>query len=214
MSVVGKDLLRQLKHSAGAHGPQLGLKIPGYEGYFIRPVATRREFLDPVDIACLTNWRNRHVNAFLTEFSATDERTARWLSDAVHTDDSRILFMIEDERRERVGYMGIAYIDWERSYVEADAIVSSGATPKGMMSAALRTVLRWARGQLGLKVVAVRVLSDNPALTFYRKLGFEETNRIPLKRVISDALASWIEDEALITSERYLVHHLWNDHEN
>jgi RimJ/RimL family protein N-acetyltransferase len=214
MSVVGKDLLRQLKHGAGAHGPQLGLKIPGYKGYFIRPVATRREFLDSADIACLTNWRNHHVNAFLTEFSATDERTARWLSDAVHTDDSRILFMIEDERLERVGYMGIAYIDWERSYVEADAIVSSGTTPKGMMSAALRTVLRWAMGQLGLKVVAVRVLSDNPALTFYQKLGFEETKRIPLKRVISNDLVSWIEDETLATPERYLVHHLWNDHEN
>lgn len=214
MSAAGKGLLRCLKDASGAQGPQLGLKIPGYEGYFLRPVATRREHLDTADIACLTNWRNRHVNAFLTEFVATDERTSRWLSDVVHTDDSRILFMIEDVRGERVGYMGIAYIDWECSYVEADAIVSSGATPKGMMSAAIRTMLWWATRQLGLKVVAVRVLSDNPALAFYRKLGFEETKRVPLKRVVSDDLVSWIEDETLATSERYLVHHLWNDHEN
>jgi RimJ/RimL family protein N-acetyltransferase len=214
MSMAGKSLLRCLKDAAGTQGPQLGLKIPRYEGYFLRPVATRREHLDAADIACLTNWRNRHVNAFLTEFAATDERTSCWLSDVVHTDDSRILFMIEDVQGERVGYMGIAYIDWERSYVEADAIVSSGATPKGMMSAALRTALGWAMGQLGLNVVAVRVLSDNPALVFYRKLGFEETKRVPLKRVVSDELVSWIEDETLATSERYLVHHLWKDHEN
>jgi RimJ/RimL family protein N-acetyltransferase len=214
MSSAGKDLLRRLKDVAGAKGSQLGLKIPGYEGYFLRPVATRREHLDSADIACLTSWRNRYFNAFLTEFAATDERTSRWLSDVVHKDDSRILFMIEDMQWERVGYMGIAYIDWECSYVEADAIVSSGGTPKGMMSAALRTVLRWATGQLGLKVVAVRVLSDNPALAFYRKLGFEETKRVPLKRVVSDDFVSWVEDETLVTPERYLVHHLWNDHEN
>ena len=214
MSATGKSLVRQMKGAAGAQGPQLSLKIPGFEGYFLRPVATGRENLDTVDIACLTGWRNRHVNAFLTEFVATDKRTSRWLSNVVHTDDSRILFMIEDMQRVRVGYMGIAYIDWDCSYVEADAIVSSGGTPKGMMSAALRTVLCWAKGQLGLKVVAVRVLSDNPALTFYRRLGFEETKRIPLKRVVSDDLVSWIEDTTLATSERYLVHHLWNDHEN
>lgn len=214
MKVAGKDLLRQLKDVAGTKGPQLGLRVAGFDGYFLRPVATRREHQDPADVACLTNWRNRHINAFLTEFSATDERTSRWLSEVVHTDDGRILFMIEDGQGERVGYMGIAYIDWERAYVEADAIVSSGGTPKGLMSAALRTILRWAKGQLGLKVVAVRVLSDNPALVFYRKLGFEETKRVPLKRVVSNDFVSWIEDETLATLERYLVHHLWNDHEN
>lgn len=214
MSATGKDCLRQLKETAGAQGPQFALEIPGFDGYFLRPVATRREHLDPIDITCLTNWRNRHVNAFLTEFSATNERTSRWLSEVVHTDDRRILFMIEDRQRERVGYMGIAYIDWDCSYAEADAIVSSGGTPKGMMSAALRTVLRWAKGQLGLQVFAVRVLSDNPALAFYRRLGFEETKRVPLKRVVSNDLVSWIEDKTLATSERCLVHHLWNDHEN
>jgi RimJ/RimL family protein N-acetyltransferase len=214
MTATGKSILRRLKEAAGAQGPQFGLKIPGFDDYFLRLVPTRREYLDPVDIACLTMWRNRHVNAFLTEFAATDERTSCWLSQVVHTDDSRIMFMIEHTQRERVGYMGIAYIDWDCSYVEADAIVSGGDTPKGMMSAALRTVLRWAKGQLGLKVVAVRVLSDNPALAFYRKLGFEETKSIPLKRVVSDDFVSWIEDKSLPTSERHLVHHLLNDHEN
>ena len=195
-------------------GPQLGLKVPGFEGYFLRLVATRHGHLDPLDVACLTTWRNRYVNAFLTEFTANDERTSRWLSESVHADDGRILFMIETTQGERVGYMGIANIDWDSSYVEADAIVSSGDTPKGMMTAALRAILRWAKGQLGLKVVAVRVLSDNPALAFYRKLGFEETKRVPLKRVVSGDLVSWIEDGTLPSSERYLVHHLWNDHEN
>lgn len=209
-----KIFLRCLKEVAGEKGPQLGLRIPGYESCFLRPIATRREHLDAIDIACLTKWRNRHVNAFLTEFNATDERTATWLTNSVHTDDSRILFMIEGMHGERLGYMGIAYIDWERLYVEADAIVSSGITPKGMMAAALRTVLGWAVGQLGLQEVAVRVLSDNPAIVFYKKIGFEETKRVPLKRIVADNSVSWIEDNTLTLSERYLVHHLWRYYED
>lgn len=214
MSATGKELLRLLKNVAGAPGPQLGLKITGFEEYFLRPVPTNRQYLDSNDVECLTNWRNRHVKAFLSEFPATLEQTTRWLAETVNSDDSRILFMIENSQRERVGYMGIAYIDWEKSYVEADAIVSGGGTPKGMMSAALRTLLRWAKGQLGLGTVAVRVLSDNSALTFYRKLGFVETNRAPLRKNVSGNFVSWIEDNTLSSAERYLVYNLWNDHED
>ena len=193
---------------------QLGFRIPRFDSYFIRTVATRCEVLDPIDVACLTSWRNKFNKSFLTEFTATNDRTRRWLTDVVHTDDGRILFMIEDECQQQVGYMGLAYIDWNRSYVEADAIVSGGETPKGMMAAALRMLLRWATGPLGLTEVAVRVLSDNPALVFYEKLGFNEIKRIPLKRVITGDVVSWIEDETLKNPERYLVHHLWSDNEN
>lgn len=211
MMITGKKLLCLIKELAGTQGPQMGLRIPEFPGYFLRPVATKSELLDVRDIICLTEWRNRYVKAFLTEFPATEVQTAKWLSETVYADHSRMLFMIENEIGERVGYMGIAYIDWERSYVEADAIVRGGTTPRGLMSSALRTLLGWAKGQLGLLTVAVRVLSDNSALAFYKKLGFEETKRAPLRKVASSNLVSWIEDETLLVAERYLVYHLWND---
>jgi len=209
MNKTGKDLLKLLKEVTGAPGPQLGLKIAGFDNYFLRPISTRRDLLNPIDITCLTNWRNRHSKAFLTEFHATEERTAKWLYESVHSDDSRILFIIEDEQNQPVGYMGIAYIDWIKSYVEADAIVSGGDTPKGMMFSGLKTLMNWTKGQLGLETVAVRVLSDNPALSFYRKLGFMEIRRVPLRRLDSNGLVAWIEDSSLAVADRYLVHHLW-----
>ena len=49
------------------------------------------------------------------------------------------------------------------------------------MTAALHTVLDWARGPLGLKELGVRVRSDNPALAFYEKAGFCEMQRVPLR---------------------------------
>lgn len=183
----GRALPAELKEAAGKPGPALGLRVPGFESCFLRPVACRAELLNERDVACLTEWRNRYVRAFLTEFDASGTP---------------------------IGYMGIAYIDWQASYVEADAIVSNGNTPRGLMSAALRTVLSWAQGQLGLRHVGVRVLSDNTALRFYRKLGFVEVNRVPLRRDAERGMVFWVEDPSLTEAERYLVHHVWNDHES
>ena len=209
-----RALLGQLKALAGKSGPPLGLRIPGFDSFFLRPVSSQAEFINTHDVTCLTEWRNCHVRAFLTEFEANTQRTTLWLSQCVHFDEGRILFMIDDASGAPVGYMGIANIDWEASYVEADAIVSKGNTPRGLMSAALRTLLRWAKGQLGLCNVAVRVLSDNPALHFYSKLGFSEVKRVPLRCEVQPRMISWVEDPSLAKAERYLVHHFWNDDES
>lgn len=205
----GQCLLQELKSSAGGHDHRFEIIIPGFEGYVLRPIPTRRRFLNIVDVSCLTEWRNLHVNAFLTEFTATNSRTMDWLSETVHHDSSRILFMIENESRDRLGYMGLAFIDWSNCYGEADAIVRGKSTEKGLMSTALKSLIGWAKNQLGITSIGLRVLSDNPALLFYKKLGFIETNRFPLKKQANGDLVRWIEDETISESNRYLVHHVW-----
>ena len=85
----------------------------------------------------------------------------------------------------RLGHLGIGFIDWEGGYGEADAIVSGGASPPGLMKAALQTLLRWAETQLGLRRLAVRVRSDNPAVAFYARTGFREWQRVPIAAVVS-----------------------------
>lgn len=212
MKITGKNLFRLLKENANTLQPQLRLAIDGFNNYSLRLVPTNPNYLDDSDIKLLTTLRNHYVKSFLTEFDANDSQTASWLAKIVHEDDSRILFIIENEAHERLGYMGLAYINWNKSYVEADAIVSSGRTPKGLMTCALRALLTWAKQYLHLENVGVRVLSDNPALTFYKKMGFVETQRVPLRRTEKEGFIAWIEDSSLITSDRYLVHHQWNEH--
>jgi RimJ/RimL family protein N-acetyltransferase len=125
----------------------------------------------------------------------------------VGPDDTRILFMVDDARTgQTVGYMGLAFIDWERRSGEADAIVRGGDAAPGMMTRALRTMLDWASVQLGLRQLGVRVRSDNPAVTFYGKLGFRELRRVPLQRVEGDGLIEWVENESLPAREPSLVH--------
>jgi len=213
MKLTGEALLERVKRSAGLVGFQFRLQVNGFEGYFLRPVATKRGLQNSIDVTCLTNWRNRFVKSFLTEFVAREEGTEIWLAETVFTDNSKILFMIENEKEERIGYMGLAYIDWDKCYGEGDAIVRAQNAPKGLMSASLATLLNWANKRLGLGDIGLRVLSDNPALMFYKKLGFDEIKRIPLKANIMNDMVSWVEDDSLLSSRRYLVYHIWNSYD-
>ena len=200
-------MITAIKLAAGSVGPQLSLRIPEFENHFLRPVTTCAAQIDRQDVECLTRWRNLHPRAFLTEFTATPERTTRWLVECVGIDETRVLFMLEDHQGTRMGYMGLAFIDWGGSYVEADAVVSGGQTPRGLMRAALCTMIDWARGALGLARIGVRVLSDNPALGFYQRMGFVEEARVPLVCEARSGMVMWRMAPELPHAERCLVFH-------
>jgi RimJ/RimL family protein N-acetyltransferase len=176
----GETLLRALKDRTRAGAPALVLPVGEPLRAVLRPIATVPGALDAEDVRLLTEWRNRHVQRFLTEFVATDARTAAWLAGSIHANGNKLLFMLESPEGARLGHLGIGFIDWRGGYGEADAIVSGGASPPGLMKLALQTLLRWAREQLGLAHLAVRVRSDNPAVGFYRRVGFVEYRRTPL----------------------------------
>jgi RimJ/RimL family protein N-acetyltransferase len=119
--------------------------------------------------------------------------------------------MVDDVQNRTVGYMGLAFIDWVNGTAEADAVVRGGDATRGLMSKALGTMLRWAKGQLGISQLGVRVRSDNSALEFYRKFGFCEVQRIPLRRVEQENMIQWVEDPLLQIAEPSLVHMVLSD---
>jgi RimJ/RimL family protein N-acetyltransferase len=96
-----------------------------------------------------------------------------------------------------IGYMGLDYIDWENKTGELDAIVRGRDEKPGLMSQALLTLIAWAKHYLGLSHFEVRVLSSNPAIEFYKKLGFIEKKRTFLKQMILEDKISLVEDENL-----------------
>lgn len=201
-----RQLLQALKRAAdqGDAAPCIAVGRPVHT--LLRPVATLKGRVRDNDLRVLSDWRNRYVTSFLHEFAATPERTADWLARIVGPDDTKILFMLDDLAGRTFGYMGLAFIDWARGEVEADAIVRGEDAPRGVMSEALRTLLGWARTQLGLPKVGVRVRSDNPALAFYEKLGFVEVQRFVLARSDADDGVKWVEKGAAGPRELALVH--------
>ena len=198
MEVTGRELLCASKASA------MRLPVGDPARAWLRPAGS-----EAADAARLTEWRNRFVTAFLTEFEATEERTAYWLTETVAPDETRILFMLDLPDGGTVGYLGLAFIDWEAGRGEADAVVRGVEAPGGLMTAALHTVLDWARGPLGLKELGVRVRSDNPALAFYEKAGFCEMQRVPLRGVESPGMVAWVENPTVAEAKLSLVHMAW-----
>lgn len=182
--------------SAAGSGADLVLPVGRPVEALLRPIATAAHRINLNDARLLSEWRNRFVKSFLTEFVSHEERTARWLASAVAADPGKILFMVDTLDGQSVGHVGLGFIDWERGYVEADAIVRGGDARKGLMKEALQALLHWAHHSLGLDQAWVRVRSDNPAVEFYRKTGFVESKRVPLAQTSTADQVTWFEDAA------------------
>lgn len=208
---LGRQCLAFLKGTAAAGKASLVLPVGSPVVAYLRTIPSAAGCLDPLDLELLSEWRNRFVKSFLTEFVATPARTASWLNGPVHANDGKILFMVENLHGERLGHIGLAFIDWTTGYGEADAIVRGGDAPPGLMKLALQTTLKWAKEQLGLTTLGVRVRSDNSALDFYRKVGFEETKRVPLAVTKSDDMITWFEDPDLTESQASLVYMIYRE---
>lgn len=206
MTRAGRELMRAAKASAAPGQPTLCLPVGRPGAGLLRPVATQPGATSPEDVRALTDWRNRFVRSFLSEFVADEERTERWLVESVGRDDTRILFMVEDGDGHTVGYMGLAFIDWETGYAEADAIVRGGDAPPGLFTRGLETMWSWGSDALGLTRMGVRVRSDNPAIAFFQKMGFRERGRVPLRREQEGDGLRWVEDPSLEAGEPSLVH--------
>lgn len=202
----GQRLFSAIKETSLAGQAGLALVVRKPVAAIVRPIATVPGHIDQLDAELLTQWRNRHVKSFLTEFVSTKERTEGWLAGAVHSNPGKMLFMIETLNGERLGHVGLGFINWETGYGEADAIVSGGNSPPGLMKASLLALMRWSRDALGLKKLVVRVRSDNPAVEFYRKVGFVEFTRIPIVATPGPSGVDWAEDPRAQNATAYLVH--------
>jgi RimJ/RimL family protein N-acetyltransferase len=206
MTTNGRVLIQAAKALAGPEQPTLSLPVGLPTIGLLRPVVTRRGETSPADVRALTDWRNRHVKSFLTEFVATEERTERWLVEVVGPDDTRILFMVEDGSGRTIGYMGLAFIDWEAGSAEVDAIVRGAKAPPDLMSRSILTMWSWGRSVLGLERLCGRVRSDNPALAFFEKVGIRNGTRVPLRREQAGDEVRWVEDPSLPPGDPSLVY--------
>jgi RimJ/RimL family protein N-acetyltransferase len=202
----GRDVLLATKAAASHPQPAACVPVDRPAIALLRPVVTAPGAIARADVQALTEWRNRFNRAFLSEFAASEERTERWLTEAVGPDDSRILFMVDDLSYRTIGYIGLAFIDWEAGRAEADAVVRGVAGERGLYTRVLQGMWQWGRTALGLTTLRVRVRSDNPAVAFYERAGFRETHRVPLRGEQRADGVVWLEDPALAEAELTLVH--------
>lgn len=131
----------------------------------------------------LSEWRKDNFIAYPTRFPVTINGTSKWLVEKLFNIPDRILFLIKDKFGRDIGHLGFANCYNDQRMMEIDNVVRGVKNSQaGIMSEAMIVLMRWARTTLWPETFYLRVLLSNThAVSFYKKLGFSESGRIPLR---------------------------------
>ena len=154
-------------------------------------------------IELLAKWRSENQHAFPSQFPVTFAGTKSWLDKQLLAAKDRILFFVADEKGQLIGHVGLFRFDYHKKACELDNIVRGvHLVARGIMTSACKALIEFAKKELGVSEIYLRVFSDNEvALKLYRNLGFEEIIRIPLREERNGEVICWKE----VISDPYFV---------
>ncbi|WP_324667532.1 GNAT family N-acetyltransferase [Geochorda subterranea] len=113
------------------------------------------------------------------EYPATLEGTRRWLEEG-RKDRYRMVFIIEGPGGRPIGDVDLYHIAWRSKEAELRIRIGFPAMwNQGLGTDAIRTLLRYAFEQRGMRRIYLRVLRSNPrAIRCYEKCGFRKEGRM------------------------------------
>ena len=150
----------------------------------------------PEEVKHVADWREAAADSAPTMFAYNLENTKKWVENQVAAHPERILFFLETPEGERWGHIGLATFGFEPEVsAELDAIMRGREDlAKGVMTPAIRTLMKWATEHLGIRQFGLRVFSDNErAIRLYERLGFERDRLIPMIFEKGDPISKWRE---------------------
>lgn len=153
-------------------------------------------------------WREREKQWFPTLFPFDPAGTLRWLKQGVLGNPERILFFLEDPAGVPWGHAGLALFQWGNPpSCEIDSILRGRAdVARGAMTPVLRCLIAWAKEELGMPRVELKVFSENEkAIRLYERLGFCPVRSIPMKLRAGTPVSVWEECLAEEAERQYLV---------
>ena len=151
---------------------------------YLRPITRDYRESLPGCLEQLALWRNANPSITYEQFTATEETTKDWLDHEIIACGERILFFIVLPDGRRVGHMGFSNFKNDVRSCEVDGVLrgEKDALP-GIMTFALRTLIRWGLATLRLTDIALQVFSDNSdAIAYYQRNHFvctEENLPVP-----------------------------------
>ena len=139
---------------------------------------------DPLLIEELAAWRTRHADTYPSQFPVTIEGTKNWILNKVIGVSDRILFLILDRYGNRIGHVGFANCLNDDSSMEVDNVLRGRDNcHPGIMSEAMRELIKWSQNTLWPEKIFLRVMHNNArAIHFYERLSFIEKTRLPLRK--------------------------------
>lgn len=202
--------LYALKKGKKTHAPPEIISISPNTSAIKIFVITEKLIRKPSTIKLLASWREKSNEWFPSQFQVTLKGTKKWAVEQLLSKKDRILFFLQREGdRLPFAHAGFYRFDYEEKSCELDNIIRGRHTKetKGGMTTGIKKLIDWAFSYLDLEMLYLRVFSDNTkAIALYKRLGFEEIKKIPLKKVKENNIVNWQEKENLnVKADRYNV---------
>lgn len=135
----------------------------------------RLRMIDESDIENLRNWKNDNKNSFFLQQDITPLQQVLWYEAFKNRRDD-FMFIVEqqiDEHWHGIGCMGFRKVDDEKSIDAYNIIRARRIEPSSFtMSDAFRVMLKFATGLYVGQPVRCKVLTNNPAVEWYKKNHF------------------------------------------
>lgn len=197
----------------GKYTQHVPRKLPIYNekgelAAFLRPL-NQKTLSNQKEINLLAKWRKENSFAFPSQFKVTREGTKRWLENQLLRNPTRTLFFIEDtaKKPKLIGHIGLYSFDFRKNTCEIDNVVRGDKNYlKGVMTWALKALIRWTQREIQPNQIFLRVFLDNtPAIAFYRRCGFTHYKQIPLKKIVKPDMVIWEEDPTVKRADKYFL---------
>jgi perosamine synthetase len=188
--------------------------IPIEDIGFLVPVS-KVHLADTALIALLTEWRNKYVSAYPSQFEATNASTEKWLQNNLLPTKDRILFLVTDRAGMVIGHLGFNSCLNANMEFEIDNVIRgvAGVIP-GLFSSAMSCLIRWARKTINVEGFFLRVMDDNPhAIDFYKRNSFLEQSKIPLVKESSGSTTNYREVHANEKFDKFFIRMVYQDPE-
>ena len=164
---------------------------------FLKPVTFDYEILFPTVVSLCSKWRRENPSLSNSIFEITDERTKRWIDNLILKRKDRLLFLIDDLDGNHIGHCAYSTFDFEKRIAELDAFCRGEVCkiPK-LMKCVDKAMIRWAKDNLKLEALQLRVNEDNDwSILLHKRCGFEIVSRIPLFKRVLEGEVRWDEDD-------------------
>ena len=133
------------------------------------------EQIERQDLPKLKKMRNE-LRQYFREYRLLNDLNQEDWFEGMSRDTNQVMFKVVDEVI--LGACGLHYISWTNRSAEFGIYIGKDYQGQGHAKVALCSLLEYGFNELNLNRIWGEVYSNNPALQFYKKFGFEIEGRL------------------------------------
>ena len=138
---------------------------------------------DKKKIENLSNWRQKNMKFFFSQFKSSNKRTLWYLKNFSIEQKDRIFFLIYTDKDKLIGHIGLAEI--KKNFATMDNMVrgEEGGDPK-LIYYSMIAIINWSFKILNIENLYGKIISYNwLAIFLYEEIFFKIIEKIPLKKI-------------------------------